>query len=391
MRRMTMVFAIMLTFLCGVGQAFGQTVETLDEPEQLAMSDTLQYALENNPTSHVSNWVNPDTGRSGSVVPVETYTNELGQPCREFITTIVIGGREEQGYGTACRQPDGTWQIVTDEQATTSTPSAPTNVYVYAPPERYYYIYPDAYYYYPSSFYYPYHIYLSFRYVYRGGSFFYGSFYLDDYHFRRHHPIHVRSRIYVGPRIFSRHRWYYRPPVRYRTPVYPPAHRDRYERRRPDRRDSARPVYRGRQENRQRYDLRNRQLQRPSRQPDVKRERNRTPTLRQGRDSNIRDGNRQLQRPRRQPDVKREQNRTSSVPQGRDSRYQNRQLQMQRQSPAIRHRQLRTLEKRPPAVRQRTGVQQQRAKSPGLRERGNSRQDYRRQDGFQHNGARRNR
>jgi surface antigen len=249
---MALAFAVMMTTLCGAGQAFAQPFDTLDEPEQLAMADTLQYALENNPSNEVSNWVNPDTGRSGAVVPMKTYTSEAGLPCREFITTIVIGGKEEQGYGTACRQPDGSWQIMTDEQDTVA-PAPTTNVYVYSPPERHYYVYPGMYYYYPSSFYYPYNIFLSFSYIYRSGHLHYGAYYLDGRSFRHRHPVHVRSRIYVGPRIFSHHRWFYRPPVHYRHVVRPPVHRERYEYRT---RDAARPI------NRERYDYRQQQFQR---------------------------------------------------------------------------------------------------------------------------------
>ena len=32
--------------------------------------------------------------------------------CREFQQTITVGGRTETAYGTACRQPDGDWKIV---------------------------------------------------------------------------------------------------------------------------------------------------------------------------------------------------------------------------------------------------------------------------------------
>src|SRR5579859_7036479 len=35
-----------------------------------------------------------------------------GQTCREYQSTTTIGGRPQQSYGTACLQPDGTWQIV---------------------------------------------------------------------------------------------------------------------------------------------------------------------------------------------------------------------------------------------------------------------------------------
>ena len=32
--------------------------------------------------------------------------------CREFTQTISIGGKIQQGYGTSCRQPDGSWKII---------------------------------------------------------------------------------------------------------------------------------------------------------------------------------------------------------------------------------------------------------------------------------------
>ena len=32
--------------------------------------------------------------------------------CREFTRTSYVGGRPQQGYGNACMQPDGSWQMV---------------------------------------------------------------------------------------------------------------------------------------------------------------------------------------------------------------------------------------------------------------------------------------
>lgn len=32
--------------------------------------------------------------------------------CREYTVPITVGGRAETAYGKACRQPDGSWQIV---------------------------------------------------------------------------------------------------------------------------------------------------------------------------------------------------------------------------------------------------------------------------------------
>ncbi len=38
--------------------------------------------------------------------------------CREYTKTITVGGKpQEQGYGTACMQPDGSWEIVSTNEA----------------------------------------------------------------------------------------------------------------------------------------------------------------------------------------------------------------------------------------------------------------------------------
>lgn len=197
MRRMVVVLTALTVMLGGAAGAFGQDYGMLAGPEQAAMSDTFQYALENNPTSQAADWVNPDRGTSGAVVPLRTFADTQGRPCREFITTIIIGGREEQGYGTACRQPDGSWQIVAGEQ--TSVASPPPAV-IYTPPPQYYY--------YPSAFYAPYNIFLSFSFVYRSGHLYRGNYYLDGRSFRHRHPLYVRERVYVGPRFWDHHRWY---------------------------------------------------------------------------------------------------------------------------------------------------------------------------------------
>jgi surface antigen len=38
--------------------------------------------------------------------------SRTGAYCREYQTTVTVGGKSEQAYGTSCRQPDGSWQIV---------------------------------------------------------------------------------------------------------------------------------------------------------------------------------------------------------------------------------------------------------------------------------------
>ena len=56
-------------------------------------------------------WRNPDSGRYGSVVPGQAYASN-GMNCRQFTHTIYIDGRPQTARGTACRNPDGTWQPV---------------------------------------------------------------------------------------------------------------------------------------------------------------------------------------------------------------------------------------------------------------------------------------
>lgn len=92
-----------------VGSQVGRSMDITD---QLAMERNAQYALESTRTNSETAWRNPDTGNYGSITPVETYQTGNGQYCREYIQEVVVAGERQQAYGTACRQPDGTWQIV---------------------------------------------------------------------------------------------------------------------------------------------------------------------------------------------------------------------------------------------------------------------------------------
>lgn len=101
----------------GLGVLLGGLVgsdvgRSLDRADRLAMSQTTQRSLETAPTGQGSTWQNPDSGHSGTVTPLRTFQTSQGSYCREFQQTITVGGNTEQGYGTACRQPDGSWQIV---------------------------------------------------------------------------------------------------------------------------------------------------------------------------------------------------------------------------------------------------------------------------------------
>lgn len=78
----------------------------IDESNQACVSDILEYV----PSNRSVYW--EDGGYGYEVTPMRTYEPEPGRYCREYQTVVTVGGRAEQAYGTACRQPDGSWQIV---------------------------------------------------------------------------------------------------------------------------------------------------------------------------------------------------------------------------------------------------------------------------------------
>lgn len=92
-----------------IGSSIGSS---LDKADQAAANQTAQRSLETAPTGQQMAWHNPDSGHSGTITPTKTYQVSSGQYCREYQQTVSVGGKTQQAYGTACRQPDGSWQIV---------------------------------------------------------------------------------------------------------------------------------------------------------------------------------------------------------------------------------------------------------------------------------------
>lgn len=103
--------AIALGAIAGglVGSSIGRE---LDAADRKAMSRAQYDAFEYTPSGQGAQWYNPDSGHYGEVVPQPAYERGPGQYCREYTQTVNIGGDQQQAYGTACRQPDGQWEIV---------------------------------------------------------------------------------------------------------------------------------------------------------------------------------------------------------------------------------------------------------------------------------------
>jgi len=87
-----------------VGGALGRSMDATDRLNA-------NLALENVRTGVSTTWRNPDTSNEYALTPTRTYKTNSG-PCREFTVDANVGGSTEQVYGTACRQPDGSWQIL---------------------------------------------------------------------------------------------------------------------------------------------------------------------------------------------------------------------------------------------------------------------------------------
>jgi len=101
----------------GIGTLLGAMAGTevgrsLDRADRVYMERSTGYALERGPSGVSQTWQNPDNGHYGTVTPQAAYQNNQNQYCREYQQTVSIGGKRETAYGTACRQPDGDWQIV---------------------------------------------------------------------------------------------------------------------------------------------------------------------------------------------------------------------------------------------------------------------------------------
>ena len=92
-----------------VGGAIGNRMDAADRRE--AQRAAMQ-AFDTAPSGQSVAWRNPDSGNSGSITPTRTYQTASGQYCREFQQTVTIGGETQQAFGRACRQPSGSWQIV---------------------------------------------------------------------------------------------------------------------------------------------------------------------------------------------------------------------------------------------------------------------------------------
>jgi surface antigen len=98
--------AIIIGTLAGamIGRHIG---ETMDDVDRMKTARTLNDTR----TGQSTTWVNPDTGYEYTVTPTRTF-DQSGGPCREFSLNATVGDQPDQEvYGTACLQADGSWLV----------------------------------------------------------------------------------------------------------------------------------------------------------------------------------------------------------------------------------------------------------------------------------------
>jgi surface antigen len=88
-----------------IGGSIGKSMDAADRAHA-------NRALDNQPIGKPAYWHNAETGAEYEMVPTKNVSVGDNQYCREYRTVANIAGKKQQVYGTACRQPDGTWQAV---------------------------------------------------------------------------------------------------------------------------------------------------------------------------------------------------------------------------------------------------------------------------------------
>jgi len=95
-----------------IGGMIGNRIgAALDDQDRQRAYDAQIAALERGAPGAPVGWKNPDSGRSGTVVPGPNYSRN-GARCRDFTHTIYIDNQPQIARGQACRNPDGTWTPV---------------------------------------------------------------------------------------------------------------------------------------------------------------------------------------------------------------------------------------------------------------------------------------
>ena len=95
-----------------LGALLGSEVgKSLDRADMAYARQANQRAYDA-PVGQTITWNNPESGNHGSVTPRRDGYSSAGRYCREYEQVIYVDGRQETAVGTACQNPDGSWETL---------------------------------------------------------------------------------------------------------------------------------------------------------------------------------------------------------------------------------------------------------------------------------------
>lgn len=91
-----------------LGYLLGSNIgRSMDQTDAACVAHALEHAEDGQDIV----WDNPTRDARYEVTPTQTYQRGDGRYCREYTSSAIVNGREQTVYGTACRQPDGSWEL----------------------------------------------------------------------------------------------------------------------------------------------------------------------------------------------------------------------------------------------------------------------------------------
>jgi surface antigen len=92
-----------------IGAAVGRPVGTgIARPEEVCFSQSFEHV----PDGATVAWMDPAEGVHYTVTPTRTARTADGRYCREYEARAAVNGQAAATYGTACRQPEGRWELI---------------------------------------------------------------------------------------------------------------------------------------------------------------------------------------------------------------------------------------------------------------------------------------
>jgi surface antigen len=122
--RMRSVALASLVFLAGCASGSSATggkaptpasaaTQSLSDADKSFTADKFNHAMESALSGQTSSWTTPSGDYQVQVTPTRMFQKADNTYCREFTQSIQEGHEApSSSHGTACRQSDGTWQIV---------------------------------------------------------------------------------------------------------------------------------------------------------------------------------------------------------------------------------------------------------------------------------------